>query len=147
MISRKTFLLAGLAAAAAVTVIGKAKGVRVTTGRPIKKGNPATALVFWYSQTGNTERIGKAIATAWNKSGLSVVSGDYRDIDRNSLDKYDLIAAGTPVFYYEVPENFREWIKGIPRIDGTPVASFGHVRWRGGQPAQHCIRAHRAPCR
>ncbi len=98
----------------------------------MKKGRPREALVIWYSQTGSTERVGKAIAAAWKKAGLSVDYGDYRDIDKGSLDKYDIIAAGTPVYYYEVPQNFKEWLGGIPHIDGTPVAAFVTFGGEGG---------------
>lgn len=132
MISRKKFLIAAVSAAAAISTAGKAMGKRVKGGNPVKKHKPARALVFWYSQTGNTGRIGKAIASAWKKAGLTVTFGDYRDIERDSLNRYDIIAAGTPVFYYEVPENFREWINGIPLIEGTPFAAFVTFGGEGG---------------
>ncbi len=132
MISRKNLLITGIAAAATAGLIGKAMGSKVRSSGKAIKGKPINALVFWYSQTGNTERIGRAIASAWKKAGLNVNSGDYRDIDKTTLDKYDIIAAGSPVYYYEVPENFREWIKNIPQINGTPVAAFVTFGGEGG---------------
>lgn len=39
---------------------------------------------------------------------------------------------GTPVYYYEVPENFRNWLKGIPRLEGIPVAPFVTFGGEGG---------------
>ncbi len=93
----------------------------------IRKG-----LVLWYSQTGNTEKIGRSIAWAWEKEGLAVDSGDYRDIDNRSLNSYDIIAAGTPVYYYQVPSNFREWLEDIPSIDGISVAAFVTFGGEGG---------------
>jgi len=132
MIPRKNFILAGLAAAAALTILNKATGRRLEAYGEVKKKKPARALVFWYSQTGHTERVGQAIAYAWKKAGLKVDSGDYRDIDKTTLDKYDIIAAGTPVYYYEVPENFREWLKSIPKINCTPFAAFVTFGGEGG---------------
>ncbi len=132
MISRRAFLVAGIASAAAMTLIGKAAGKKVRTGSSPEKRKPATALVLWYSQTGNTGRVGRAIAAAWKKAGLKVTYGDYRDIEKDSLVKYDIIAAGTPVYYYEVPENFRKWLEGIPQIDGKPVAAFVTFGGEGG---------------
>lgn len=132
MISRKTLLITGLTAAAAAGIIGKAMGAKVQSSAKFKTQKPANALVLWYSQTGNTERVGKAIVSALKKSGFNVDSGDYRDIDITSLNKYDIIAAGTPVYYYEVPENFRQWLKNIPLISGIPFAAFVTFGGEGG---------------
>jgi len=132
MISRKNLLIAGIATVATAGLIGKAMGSKVKSSGKVKNGKPLNALVFWYSQTGNTEKVGRAIASAWKKAGLNVTSGDYRDIDKNSLDKYDIIAAGTPVYYYEVPENYRDWLKNIPQLNGTPFAAFVTFGGEGG---------------
>ena len=132
MISRKTFIITGISTAAALTVTGNAMGKKVKTDNTFKTTRPATALVIWYSQTGNTGRVGRAIASAWKKAGLKVEHGDYRDIDRTTLGKYDIIGLGSPVYYYEVPQNFREWLDGMPRIDGTPVATFVTFGGEGG---------------
>jgi ferredoxin/flavodoxin len=96
-------------------------------GNKVKKG-----LVVWYSQTGNTARIGKLIAATWALAGIKTDSGDYRDLGKINPADYDVVAAGSPVYYYEVPENFREWLKGISKIDGTPVASFATFGGEGG---------------
>ncbi len=101
-------------------------GIKMKTGK-VKKG-----LVVWYSQTGNTARIGKLIAATWRKAGIKTDSADYRDLGKINPADYDVIAAGSPVYYYEVPENFREWIKGISIQSGTPVASFVTFGGEGG---------------
>ncbi|MBN2041102.1 MAG: EFR1 family ferrodoxin [Spirochaetes bacterium] len=132
MISRKIFLIKSIISIAALTVIGKAMGKTVKAGSTIKSLKARTALVVWYSQTGHTERVGKAVAAAWKKAGLKVDYGDYRDIDKNSLSKYDIIAAGSPVYYYEVPENFSEWLSAIPYINGKPVAAYVTFGGEGG---------------
>ncbi len=117
------------------------KTERIISGQPWPSGSDIKnkiirrGLVVWYSQTGNTRRTGLAIAAAWRKSGLEVNYGDYREINSESIDKYDIIAVGTPVYYYEVPENFRKWINGINRIDGIPVAAF--VTFGGDGGNQH----------
>ena len=68
---------------------------------------PKKAMVFWYSQTGNTERTGRLIAETLKKHGLEVVAGEYREIDPTSVADTDLIIAGSPVYYYDVPANFK----------------------------------------
>ena len=47
-----------------------------TTGASIKINpkKPKKAMVFWYSQTGNTERTGRLIAETLKKKGLEVVA-------------------------------------------------------------------------
>ncbi len=102
---------------------------------PMKTKDPKKGLVVWYSQTGHTARIGKIIAANWKKCGIAFDSGDYREIDRNALAGYDIVAAGSPVFYLDVPENYRKWLASLPRIEGTPVASF--VTFGGKGDNQH----------
>lgn len=135
MLSRRFFIFAAIAAAAAVITGCKSMGVRIKNTRPIKNSKIKNGLVVWYSQAGNTARIGRAIAASWRKQGLKVTACDYRKIDAAALPGYDIIAAGSPVFYYEVPENFRSWLKAIPSIDGIPAASF--VTFGGAGGNQH----------
>ncbi len=98
----------------------------------MKTNKVKRGLVVWYSQTGNTQRIGKLIAATWKKAGIKADSGDYRDLGKINPADYDVIVAGSPVYYYEVPKNFREWINGISSIEGTPVASFVTFGGEGG---------------
>ncbi len=102
---------------------------------PISKRNPQRALVIWYSQTGHTRRIGHIISHSWKKAGLTVEGADYREIDKNTLNNYDLIALGTPVHYMDVPVNLQDWIKTLPRIEGTSVAAY--VTFGGNGNGQH----------
>lgn len=102
---------------------------------PISKKNPKRALVVWFSQTGHTQRIGRIIRHAWEKAGLAADGMDYRKMDKSKLGQYDLIAIGTPVNYMDVPVNLQEWIKTLPRIEGTAVASY--VTFGGKGDGQH----------
>ncbi len=101
----------------------------------LKTENPRRAGVFWFSQTGHTKTIGKLIACVLRAEGLEVTEGDYRQFDASSLPSFDLIIAGSPVFYYRVPVNFRLWLSRIPRIDGIPAATF--VTFGGAGNNQH----------
>ncbi len=131
MITRRSFI-----ALSAVSVLGAAFGCSATERRirsvSMEKREIQRGLVTWYSQTGNTERIGRLVAAIWQRAGIRVDSGDYRTIDRERFGEYDIIAAGSPVYYYEVPENFRNWLSGIPSIQGKPVASFVTFGGEGG---------------
>jgi len=134
-ITRRSFTLMALAGAVGLFFSGILQGCGLKTDMKMKSNKVKRGLVVWYSQTGNTARIGKLIAATWKKSGIKTDSGDYRDLKNINPADYDVIAAGSPVYYYEVPENFRKWISGIPSIDGTPVASF--VTFGGAGGNQH----------
>jgi len=131
-ITRRSFALMAALAAAGLFFSGILRCNELKTGSRMKGNKVKRGLVVWYSQTGNTARIGKLIAAVWKKMGIKVVSGDYRDLVNINPADYDVIAAGSPVFYYEVPENFRQWISRLSSIDGTPVASFVTFGGEGG---------------
>lgn len=100
-------------------------------GSPSKK-DPETAAVVWYSQTGNTERTGKLIAKTLEKNGIKTMFSDYRDFDKEALSGVDMIVAGSPVYYYDVPSNFKNWLRQIPDIKDVAVASFVTFGGEGG---------------
>ena len=131
-VTRRSFAKMVVAGAAGLYFSGRAKGAELKTEMKMKTNKVKKGLVVWYSQTGNTKRIGKLIAATWNKAGIKTDSGDYRKLGKINLADYDVIVMGSPVYYYEVPENFREWINGISKIDGTPVASFATFGGEGG---------------
>ncbi len=108
------------------------RGSSLFTKRKMKGAAVKKALVVWYSQAGNTERIGKLIAETLKRGGVKTESGDYRNLGRINPADYDLIVAGSPVYYFESPENFIEWIRALPDLGGTPVASFVTYGGPGG---------------
>lgn len=99
---------------------------------PFTPREPKNALVFWYSQTGNTARAGRVIARQLEKHGLMVDAGEYRKIDRDSLKGYDFVVAGSPVYYYDVPENLQNWMATLAEIKDVPVASYVTFGGEGG---------------
>jgi ferredoxin/flavodoxin len=133
---RRTFIKAVISGGLLMAASGSAACSRpARAAKMINSRNPRKAAVVWYSQTGHTARIGRIIAHAWQQAGLTVDSGDYRDIDAASLAGYDLIAIGTPVFYMDVPENLGNWLKKVRAAEGTPVAAF--VTFGGHGDGQH----------
>jgi ferredoxin/flavodoxin len=133
--TRRSFTLMAAAGGAGIFLSGISDCRELKTEKKMKTNIIKKGLVLWYSQTGNTARIGKLIAALWEKEGIKVDSGDYREIGNINPGDYDTIAAGCPVFYYEVPENFRKWINGLESIEGTAVASF--VTFGGAGGNQH----------
>lgn len=90
------------------------------------------ALVLWYSQTSNTARTGRCIAKSLEKTGFVVKASDYRNLSSSELLEYDLIIAGSPVYYYDVPSNFKRWLATCPSLKGKHVAAFVTFGGEGG---------------
>jgi flavodoxin I len=95
------------------------------------------ALVTYYSQTGNTEKLARAIYDAihFEKELLPI-----RDI--KSTRGYDIIFVGFPVQAHSVPAAVHSFIKNLP--EGQPIALFcTHGSIRGGhlpkQAIEHAI--------
>lgn len=131
-ITRRSFTMMALAGVAGLYFPGTAKGKSLNNKAKMKGNAVKRGLVVWYSQAGNTERIGRLIAATWKKAGIKTESGDYRNLGRINFSDYDVIAVGSPVYYYEVPGNFMEWIRNLPSLNGTPVASFVTFGGAGG---------------
>lgn len=130
MDNRRTFLVKGMAAAMALSLGPSACSSLASKGtmKTLKTSTPRKAFVLWFSQTGYTERYGRLIARRLEMAGLTVASEDMRRVKPTLLSDYDLIVIGSPVQYYDVPPNVKQWLDGIPAIDGTAVAvyvSFG----------------------
>lgn len=101
----------------------------------LRTANPRKAAVLWYSQTGHTGGMGRLMAHTLRRDGLEVVESDYRRFDASSIAGFDFIIMGSPVYYYRVPENLRNWISSLPRIDGVPAAAY--VTFGGAGGNQH----------
>jgi ferredoxin/flavodoxin len=97
-----------------------------------KRKGDRHALVCWYSQTGHTKRYGKLIARVFSDSGVKTHARAIAYIDPADLGRYEIVVAGTPVFYYDVPENVREWAASITGFNGTAVASYATFGGDGG---------------
>lgn len=97
-----------------------------------KVSTDGKALVLWYSQTSNTARTGRCIAKSLEKTGLYVKFSDYRDFAPSEISEYDLIVAGSPVYYYDVPSNFKTWLAKAPSLQGKHVAAFVTFGGEGG---------------
>lgn len=82
------------------------------------------AIVTYYSQTGNTEKVAKALAKGMGKAGASVTVKRIEDVDPSELGKYDLICIGTPVHYFRAAGKVREFLEKLPNLTGKFGVSF-----------------------
>jgi ferredoxin/flavodoxin len=122
--TRRSFLDRCIRTGAVMVIAPQALRLDAREMRVMKTTRPENALVLWFSQTGHTERIGRILAGRWRKAGLKVTASDIRGFDINTIASFDLIAAGSPVFYYEPPEMLTSALEKIPAITGTPVAAY-----------------------
>ncbi len=131
MESRRTFLKKGSLALIATQMPLAGCSKSFAHGNP-QKILPETAAVIWYSQTGNTERTGKLIAKTLVNNGVKTIASEYREFDKSTLGNYDIVIAGSPVYYYDVPSNFKNWLKTMPDLNNASVASFVTFGGEGG---------------
>ncbi len=88
------------------------------------------ALVTYYSQTGNTEKVARAIF-----DGIAFVEKEICSIQQTKhLERYELFFVGFPVHAHSVPGPVEKFLKKIP--EGKKVAFFAtHGSLRGGELA------------
>ena len=87
------------------------------------------ALVAFYSESGNTEKLAKAIY-----DGINVPGKEIMPISDANANDYDVIFVGFPVQASSVPAKVEKFIKSVP--EGKKLAFFiTHGSFRGGQLA------------
>ena len=89
----------------------------------------AAAVIYW-SGTGNTEKMAKAVA-----EGAGVEAVSVSDFKGDTAD-FDAIALGSPAMGDEVLEEseFEPFFAGIEgKISGKKIALFGSYDWGDGQ--------------
>jgi flavodoxin len=88
------------------------------------------ALVAYYSATGNTEKLARAIY-----DGIEQAEKEISDINEvKDVEDADIIFCGFPVQAHSVPAKAEAFIKSIP--EGKKLAFFAtHGSLRGGQLA------------
>jgi ferredoxin/flavodoxin len=84
-------------------------------------------IVVYYSGTGNTAKIAKAIHRGL-QTGIACDIVPLKKADPQAMDQYDLIALGAPIWYFREPANVRLFMYNMPNLDGKlciPFCSHG----------------------
>jgi flavodoxin/NAD-dependent dihydropyrimidine dehydrogenase PreA subunit len=81
------------------------------------------SLIIYYSQTGNTRKIARAIHKGMDQVMEQCDIVPLKKAKYEDLDSYDLIGIGSPVWFAETP-NLTMWIDGIPYQQGKHVFFF-----------------------
>ena len=94
-----------------------------------------TAVVYW-SGTGNTEAMAKAVAEGMESAGAQVTMLTPDQVKASELSAYDAIAFGCPAMGSEVLEEmeFQPMFDEIKRsLGGKSAALFGSYGWGDGE--------------
>lgn len=94
-------------------------------------------LVVYYTHTGNTEKMAKAIA-----EGARTVQKVDVELKRHesawNLESYDAILIGAPTYSHNIPNNIRKFLEEIAfqgvNLKGKIGAAFGSYGWSGEAP-------------
>jgi len=81
-------------------------------------------LIIYYSQTGNTGRIARAIQRGMKPLVDQCDLVPVKKVAPGSLDAYDLIGLGTPVWMGGFTPNVRIFVEDLPQQTGKQIFSF-----------------------
>jgi flavodoxin I len=94
-------------------------------------------LVLYYSRTGNTEKMAKAIAEGAQNNGNVEVELNFH-IETQELGTFDAIIVGTPTYHHDMPVDFKKLLEEASAQDislkGKVGATFGSYGWSGEAP-------------
>mgnify|MGYP000704590249 CR=1 FL=1 len=90
-------------------------------------------LVFYYSRTGNTEKMVMAVANGIRETGEIKVDAEYKDA--SELSNYDAVIIGTPTYHHdtvlEIKSLFENAAVKNVSLKGKVGAAFGSYGWSG----------------
>jgi flavorubredoxin len=94
-------------------------------------------LVLYYSRSGNTEKMAKAVAEGAKSTGNSDVELNYY-VNAEDLSRFDVILLGAPTYHHDTPIDMKKLFeeaaeKGIS-LKGKVGAAFGSYGWSGEAP-------------
>lgn len=91
-------------------------------------------LVLYYSRTGNTEKMAKAVAEGVRSvQGVEVELNYY--VSPEELVGFDAILVGVATYHHDMPVSFKSFFEEVAvkniRLEGKVGAAFGSYGWSG----------------
>jgi flavodoxin I len=94
-------------------------------------------MIFYYSRTGNTEKMAKAIAEGAKSAENAEVELNYH-VEAEELNKFDAILVGAPTYHHEMPIDLKKLFEDAAAknisLKGKVGAAFGSYGWSGEAP-------------
>ncbi|OFV66526.1 MAG: lactamase [Candidatus Syntrophoarchaeum butanivorans] len=90
-------------------------------------------LVVYYTRTGNTGKMAKAIAEGAESAGAEAVLKSVYSVKNEDILEADAIIAGSPTQNKRVPSKMMAFINDMKdlELDGKIGAAFGSYGWSG----------------
>ena len=96
----------------------------------------ATALVIYYSRSGNTKQMAEFITQSMNDSGLETKCKSVEEVKIDDLSDVDAIVVGSPCYYGHMAGQitlfFDESVRKHGKLDGKVGAAFSSSANIGG---------------
>ena len=96
----------------------------------------ASGLVIYYSRSGNTKTMAKAIADSMNQTGLTTTCKSVTETKVDDLLKADVILVGSPTYYGRaaapIAQLFDESVSKHGKLDGKLGGAFSSSANTGG---------------
>jgi flavodoxin len=93
------------------------------------------SIVVYYSESGNTEKVAKAIASA--------IAGDIKRVEETKSEEladYDLIFIGTPVHGSRPARKIEDFLDELPELSGKKAAAFCTMHLFGDETTFQIIK-------
>ncbi len=69
------------------------------------------ALIVYWSKTGNTAKVAKAVREGLEEAGLKVVVKEQHEAADEDWFSYDLVCVGSPSYWWHPPEPMDSYLK------------------------------------
>ena len=89
--------------------------------------------LIYFSQTGNTRKVAKAMAEVFNSEGHSARTISYKKVNHADFMEPELIGVGAPCFESQAPSVVREYLWSLPILDQKKAFVFSTS---GGGPGK-----------
>lgn len=92
-------------------------------------------LIAYHSVTNSTFSVAENIAEGLKESGIDTTLHNLNDDTFPDLDEFDIFGIGTPVYYFQIPVNVREFIERLPDLSKIKTFAFllnGSYAWNAG---------------
>jgi flavodoxin I len=94
-------------------------------------------LILYYSRSGNTEKMAKAVAEGAQNAGNPNVELSYH-VEAGELSAFDAILMGAPTYHHDMPIDMKKLFEEAAakniNLKGKVAAAFGSYGWSGEAP-------------